>query len=110
MKRAFIILGVALSTAGSAIARADGSFEVKGQIAGQNLKSILTALPELDRWHLKPDRYLIEVIADENGQTVVSFSDPDRPAGLRGGSPNMTELEVHLSPDGTRVISTNYVR
>lgn len=100
----FVLWIVALSAPG--FAANDEGFHVKETILGADLEAIQTAIPEMTQRGLDYRKYKITLVVD-NGELIVIFVDPALPPGARGGTRDLPTYEVHLSPDGKRVIDSH---
>jgi len=86
-----------------------GKLEVLYSINGNHLAAILLAADEAKRRSITLDGYELTLF-HEREQLIASFTDQQR-SGASLGNPGIRPgLEVHISPDGPRVISSNFIR
>ena len=74
-------------------------------IAGRSYLAIQAAVPELARFGVKVNDYRI-VVLEKGPSIVVLFEDPEKSLYQRGSTERMLGVEVELSRDGLRVISS----
>ncbi len=78
------------------------------RISAQHHHLLGVAIAEAEKRELSISKYELVLLTKGNGYVVI-FGDPDRPEGIFGSSPNMSEFVVVLKANG-EVVEAHFVR